>query len=287
AAVIVRGLFGHILILIKYHTFLISWNHVSYRQAMEWAMQMHPTTFGVYTGMAITFLLEFGFQSPQKKIYWFSYSLLTVMLILLFPKMPVFALFFVHLMFGFRQRKQLKRLRVVIPVLGVVAALCFLLNLHLVKDRINELLPGSSIVSAPNSVQVRQLIWQTDLALLKYHWLKGMGPGELQRNLDLSMLYQSSLAGQSLGSYNTHNEYLNYWLVFGIPGIVVLVGLIIFLAFKAFQSSRLSFQAFVILVSGVFLTENWLSVQHGVVFIAILGTLFLCSPAMLNSGKEH
>lgn len=287
AAVIVRGLFGHILILIKYHTFLISWNHVSYRQAMEWAMQMHPTTFGVYAGMAITFLLEFGFQSPQKKIYWFSYSLLTVMLILLFPKMPVFALFFVHLMFGFRQRKQLKRLRVVIPVLGVVAALCFLLNLHLVKDRIHELLPGSSTVSAPNSVQVRQLIWQTDLALLKHHWLKGMGPGELQRNLDLSMLYQSSLAGQSLGSYNTHNEYLNYWLVFGIPGIVVLVALIIFLAFKAFQSSRLSFQAFVILVSGVFLTENWLSVQHGVVFIAILGTLFLCSPAMLNSGKEH
>ncbi|QLH44502.1 MAG: hypothetical protein HWD58_02050 [Bacteroidota bacterium] len=93
-------------------------------------------------------------------------------------------------------------------------------------------------------------------ALLKYHWLKGMGPGELQRNLDLSMLYQSSLAGQSLGSYNTHNEYLNYWLVFGIPGIVVLVGLIIFLAFKAFQSSRLSFQAFVILVSGVFLLKT-------------------------------
>lgn len=287
AAIIARGFFGNVVILFNYHAFLSTWNHVSYRQAMEQAIQMHPTTFGIYVGMAATFLLEYGFHTQYKKWHWILYGILMSMLILLFPKTPVLAVVLIHILYLFRFRKRIITKQAIFPLFITVAGLSLIVNLHVVKDRIFELFQANQNVSSPNSVQVRQLIWQTDIALLKNHWLKGMGPGELQRNLDLSMLYQSSLSGQSLGSYNTHNEYLNYWLVFGIPGILALLILIGYFVYKACQLNTLSAHAFVILVTLVFFTENWLSVQHGVVFVAVFGVLLFSAPTLLNSGKEH
>ncbi|MBK8685990.1 MAG: hypothetical protein IPN26_14010 [Bacteroidetes bacterium] len=88
------------------------------------------------------------------------------------------------------------------------------------------------------------------------------------------MYFHSAISRQALGTYNTHNEYLNYWLSFGLLGFIILLAVLLIFLYRAIKRKDVLYISLMILLLCTFLTENWLSVQHGVLFFAGFGSLF-------------
>ena len=127
---------------------------------------------------------------------------------------------------------------------------------------------------------MRRLIFQEDLSLLQKHWLLGLGPSQLQEQLNLFFYLSSFYAGQALGSYNTHNEYLNQWLSFGLIGAILFIFILFMHYRKAFTTKNTLYLFLLIILSVTFFTENILSRQHGVVFFSLFTSLFFFIPAI-------
>lgn len=271
-AVILKMLWAHVMMFTQISSELFSMNHVSYRRLFEQYAQIHPTSYGVYAGMSIA-ILFFETKSMSFWIKGLAYALLFISTLLLLPKMTFLALVFIHLMFILCANHFSIQKRAVIAGVFVAGLSLLIAFVPIVKQRILEFWPASS-GTIDNSVQVRKIIFQTDLNLLQAHWLKGLGPYELQRNLDLAMYFHSAISGQALGTYNTHNEYLNHWLSFGLPGVIILFSVLLIFLYQAFKRKDFLYGSFLVLLFCTFLTENWLSVQQGVLFFAGFGTLF-------------
>lgn len=271
-AVILKMLWAHIILFSQLNVDLFVLNHVTYRRLFEQSAQMHPTSYGVYAGFSIAIL----FFEAKSMSFWmklWAYLCLFLSTLLLFPKMPFLALMCIHLMFIFYATYLSSKKRIIITAVFFVGLSLLINFIPIVKQRILEFWPDSP-GTIENSVQVRKIIFQTDLNLLEAHWLKGLGPYELQRNLDLAMYFHSAISSQALGTYNTHNEYLNYWLSFGLLGFMILIAVLVIFLYHALKRKDALYISLMILLICTFLTENWLSVQHGVLFFASFGSLF-------------
>jgi O-antigen ligase len=271
-AVIFKMIWAHIMLFSQLNVDVLTLNHVTYRRLFEQNAQMHPTSYGVYAGFSIAIL----FFEAKSMSFWmkaWAYVLLFLSTLLLLPKMPFLALMLVHLMFIFYTTSLSIKKRAMITGAFVAGLSLLIIFIPIVKQRILEFWPASA-GTIDNSVQVRKIIFQTDLNLLEAHWLKGLGPYELQRNLDLAMYFHSAISRQALGTYNTHNEYLNYWLSFGLLGFIILLAVLLIFLYWAIKRKDVLYISLMILLLCTFLTENWLSVQHGVLFFAGFGSLF-------------
>ena len=271
-AVILKMLWAHIMLFSQLNVDLFSMNHVTYRRLFEQHAQMHPTSFGVYAGFCIA-ILFFEAKSMSFWIKGSAYLLLFISTLMLLPKMPFLALMFIHLMFILYATFLSIKKRAIVAGVFVAGLSLLIVFIPIVKQRVLEFWPASP-GTIDNSIQVRKIIFQTDLNLLKVHWLKGLGPYELQRNLDLAMYFHSAISRQALGTYNTHNEYLNHWLSFGLLGFIFLLAVLFIFLFQALKRKDVLYISFIVLLLCTFLTENWLSVQHGVLFFAGFGSLF-------------
>jgi O-antigen ligase len=117
----------------------------------------------------------------------------------------------------------------------------------------------------------RLTIFQCSLELCKQNWLFGLGPLNIQSALNGCY----SIANPALAikhTYNTHNEYMNQLLSFGLLGIITLVAFI-FCLLK--NPKRLTLVFLLGVLFGLqFLTENLLSRQHGLFTVCLVLGVF-------------
>ncbi|GBL34576.1 hypothetical protein EMGBS15_01710 [Filimonas sp.] len=254
-------------------------NHVAYRKSFEEITQIHPTYFGMYLCFAMGILWLYG-KYHFKKSIWISYGLqifLFLFLILLMPKSALLALsvLFAYALFYIFQIGKLKKIWIAFLLLGSLCTLYFIFPF--VQQRIDEVFlftMGDAPDVINNSVDMRHLILDIDLGLLKQHWLFGLGPTGLQQQLDLLLYVSSIYAGHALGSFNAHNEYLNQWLSFGLFGFMLFIATLLFHYKKSTEQGNTLYLFLMIILSVTFLTENILSRQHGIVFYSLFTSLF-------------
>jgi hypothetical protein len=203
--------------------------------------------------------------------------LLLIVLLALMPKSAMLALLLISLYILF-ERTNMKPIRKVSMLLSALLAVVFLyLLLPGFQSRLAELLhflKGNSPNLIHNSVTIRHLIYSIDLALWKQHWLWGLGPMDLQEELNKHFEIAALIFHHPLGTFNTHNEYFNQWLSFGLGGMSLFLFSLITIIRKAWQKSSLLFGAFIALMLIAFLTENILSRQHGVLFYSFFISFF-------------
>lgn len=291
---IVTAILGNLMILYHHLFHQPLTNHVSYRVAFEQYTHLHPSYFGMYLCFAISIIWLQG-SIYFKNRMWISYLLqgiILLALILLMPKAAVFTfmVLFVYAMFKIFQLKSGYKVAIGICLLFAFGAMY--LFFPFVHQRINELLfftQSNTHDVLNNSVGMRQFILKSDLLLLKEHWFFGLGPSQLQEQLNMIYFVSSLYTQQALGIYNTHNEYLNQWLSFGILGILLFLVVLGIQYRKAIQQKNTLYLFLLIILSITFLTENVLSRQQGVVFYAVCTALFFyekCSePVMQNKIK--
>jgi O-antigen ligase len=284
---LMTALYGNAMILYEQVSIQSSFamNHVAYRIAFERLTQIHPTYFGMYVCFAIAILWVYGAHFFKHRL-WLSIViqlLLLIALLLLMPKAAILALcllFVYAMLFLFKTSRSKK---IYLSLLLICGLSLFYRAIPVAHQRIDEVFffaENNSPDVINNSMNMRRLIFQEDLSLLKKNWLLGLGPIQLQEQLNLFFYLSSFYAGQALGSYNTHNEYLNQWLSFGLIGALLFIFVLCKHYRKAFTTKNTLYLFLLIILSVTFFTENVLSRQHGVVFFSLFTSLFFFIPAI-------
>lgn len=141
-----------------------------------------------------------------------------------------------------------------------------------VKNRAKELLvfDKEDVVS---SVSIRKVIYQTSWGLVKEHGVLGVGVGDVQNQLD-ERYQKYDIEEIKHDSLNTHNEYLNMWLSAGLSGVLVMVLALGVPLWESIKKKNANFIFFLSFMMIVFLFENILSRQKGVLFFALFYLIY-------------
>lgn len=144
------------------------------------------------------------------------------------------------------------------------------------KKRIDEIrntklvLPNKDQKS--EEVNFRYGIYHCVNLILKENWILGVGPGNVQKKLNdcYSGYTYKNYDDYSSKDYNSHNQYLDIWLKYGIFGLALFF---VFLLW-GIKNMSLSYGVFLFLIMMAMLTENIFDRQVGVVFFTFYNTLF-------------
>ncbi len=125
----------------------------------------------------------------------------------------------------------------------------------------------------PHEVNYRYGIWHCANNLISNHFVLGVGADKVQEKLNncYNKFTYKSYEDFSKVTYNSHNQYLDQILKFGIFGLILFVMAL----FYYYPSSSVLYQTFIIVVSISFLTENILDRQIGVVFVSLFNAIFV------------
>jgi len=265
-------------------------SHVAYRVIMERFTGIHPTYLGMFLAWSVCIALftEPAYYLGRVGRYVVIYALLVCLLALL-VKSALIALAVILLHYAWLRRKRLMAYRWHIIILGVaVVAAC--LFIPFIGQRVGEVfsfIGGHKPASAAdNSVATRQLIVQQDVALLRNHWLTGIGPGRVLHALRERYFFYAVIHGDNVGSFDPHSEYFQELLSFGIAGLLLLA-IVLFTHYRVAWRTRNHLYLYCLLIlTMTFFTETVLSRQEGVLFFSVFTSLFFFSKERSNPLKE-
>ena len=116
-------------------------------------------------------------------------------------------------------------------------------------------------------------IWSSSIDVFNENMLFGVGTGDI--NIELNRHY--ILNGHNylaLKNTNTHNQYLDYLIKYGLVGFFLIFGAFVLYFRKAWENKDSMYLMFLLLISLCMLTENILNRQYGIVFFFLFNSLF-------------
>lgn len=257
-------------------------SHVRYRMTFEPFTGIHPTYMSLYLGFAICITsIIWKPLTKRDRILKpiFLYTLL-LFLLALFSKSPIIALGVIAIHFLYTERKRLHDMKWIIVTFSsfILAAYAFI---PFFRQRLGEALQFSGIgakgTSADNSFYDRQMIFNTDVDILRRYWLGGVGPGALQKRLNERFFFHSIRWERAVGYFDPHNQYLSVWLSLGIIGIVVFISILVMHFIRAIRTGNRLYLYLLIILGVTFFTETLLQRQQGVIFYSLFTSLFFFS----------
>jgi len=118
----------------------------------------------------------------------------------------------------------------------------------------------------------RIVIWRNCFELIKSSPVVGVGTGDVQD--ELTKVYVKNKELWRMQFFNSHNQYIDYWLRYGILGLLLLIIIIVFYFYNAIIiNNDYLYLSFFILICLCFLTENIIQRQWGIVFFSFFNSL--------------
>lgn len=280
---------------------LLQFNQISLLEAL------HPSYFALFLGFCV--LISYNFlivaKSLKRRIFWFT--LLTVFLLMVISlgaKMPLFACI-ISLLIGVLtmivRMNSGKVKYLVVTITGFLIILFVLLKTPngVLQDVDNyyryfkgEKLDmnieyenyGTNYSFETWSRTNRIFIWKSTVKLIKKNIIAGVGTGDMKYELNNQYINdgQNYLADQNT---NTHNQFLDFLVKFGLLGFVAIV-----IAFFCYYKSAWSrgnnlYFLFLVFIMFCMLTENILNRQLGIVFFFFFNSIFYFSIKSENIQK--
>lgn len=146
-----------------------------------------------------------------------------------------------------------------------------------IKKRVDDTIQGVSKIEKNVDVSAatasRTIAYQAEFKLIKEQPISGYGMGNSVNVLKKELTAQGykTLAEKM----HIHNQYFNNWLQNGIPGIVVLIILLLYFLQYFYTKKMWVACWFTILVSMNLMTDDMLEIQAGIVFFALIWSLYL------------
>lgn len=242
------------------------------RQILQDFLGLHPTYLSAI--WLWTTALIFLRTKKMGSVHIIAIALLMVMATMAGGKMPLLAFVIMAFTAAALHTNSLRwRLKVLAGV--VVVILSSLMFNPVLNERVGELgdlnlhfVRGQQL----NATEVRLGVWNCALDMVGEHWLAGVGVGNTRKVLD-NCYARYDQTEFFVTEFNTHNQYLHFWLSGGIFGFLLFVGFVSYLLVVAFKNHDWTFLYFVLFFSLLMLTENYFGRQVGMMF----GAFFMLS----------
>ncbi|WP_299315641.1 O-antigen ligase family protein [uncultured Aquimarina sp.] len=118
----------------------------------------------------------------------------------------------------------------------------------------------------------RIVIWKNSFELMKRSPIIGFGTGDVQDKL--TEVYKENKELWRMQFFNSHNQYIDYQLRYGVLGVGLLFYMLYFYFRRAIVNSDYLYVSFIILVSLCLLTENLFQRHWGIIYFAFFNALF-------------
>jgi len=236
-----------------------------------------------YLGMLFIFaslILLYEMLAASVKNYFLLFARIFALLFLLISvaafmaRTSLLIFFIVSFFFCVKKLKTGKQL-LWVGALGIVF-LTVILVLPSSQRRIKESLSANYELphagQPSKEVNFRYGVYHCVKEVLKEKWLTGVGVGNVQKTLDScyeQYTYKATDDFHSI-SYNSHNQYLDITLKYGIFGLIVFMISLLW----GVKTTNTVYQGFIIIIVIALLTENVFSRQAGIIFFTFFNTLF-------------
>ena len=256
-----------------------------FRNVFSNTTQAHLPYLGLLFGFSCVIMIHFLLKNKThyilRIIIGFSISLLLFSMMIFSARMAIFATIISSLMLF----KSLNKKQIMIVLTSVFIIVLVVFFLPPSKRRISELSQTEFILpnktQSSKSVNFRYGVYYCSMEVLKSNWLFGLGLGNVQNKLD--QCYQGfdyeNFDDFGVRKYNSHNQYLNAWLTYGILGL----GVFLYFLYYSFSKTTILHKSFLVLSLLALLTENLFEREIGVMLFTFFNTLFFVSTRKIKS----
>ena len=233
----------------------------------------HPIYLSLLIGSALIFLFYVRFRK-----FWANVVVICLFLIVLAlsgSRGPSAALLISIFTLISLERMSVKIKILAFSVFFVLAILGMLISP--IKNRMMELVNTKHIYPQGdyyNSFNTRMGIYKCSFKVGNNVPWYGLGPGDVQDSLNLCYETNYVTNAYKEGIFNTHSQYLFYWLGFGSVGLILIIGTYILFLRQAFLVKDKVYIVFLVYMLLCLLFENILSRNTGIMLFVIFNTMF-------------
>tara|TARA_B100000795_G_scaffold267108_1_gene251362 strand:+ start:1623 stop:2858 length:1236 start_codon:yes stop_codon:yes gene_type:complete len=233
----------------------------------------HPIYASVFFGMSILFAVDILKNTENKisnKLFYYGAVFFNLFLLLFFLSKGVVLALLITLFAVFFTNAKWTKKRIAFLLISVFLISC----LFTFNRRMNELINIDTYktVNTNYSTGLRVGIYKCVYGLAKDNWILGYGPGNTQEVLNDCYALDSPVLLKKI--YNSHNQYLDVLLKTGIFGLLVFLSFLIINYVKAKENKNFIVTYILIFYCIIFLIENILLRQSGVILFYFFLTFF-------------
>jgi len=241
-----------------------------------------PTNyFSLFVATCLIYLL--GWKKRIKKLELFMIVILLLTMILLMTRMVTILTFIFLLVYFFFGTKWHWTKKVFITF-GIIVSLLVAFNFHPVfKRRYNALYESKK--SSFSGLNMKLTMWDAIYhELIKENIIFGIGEKDAKEKV-IPLYKESNLTTAAKYGYNSHNQYIDIQLQYGVVGLITLSALLITLFWASIKMKETFFTIFILLISCMFLTESVLFRQKGIVLFTFISCLFIKEHVIMKAYK--
>lgn len=243
-------------------------------------LDIHPTYLSMYAALSLLYVIQCILRSVSyfKKYIWGIQALVLLSgMIQLGSKSVLLAMIIIMIFIFFTSSLTLKRkLYLSLPALFILLLISVVIinNDSFRKKYINDLFEDfSGKINDPGAIEPRLLRWKAAFTVIKKAPIFGYGTG-----MEKEVLKQEYFNEKLYNSYglqlDAHNQYLGFWISYGIAGILLFLYTLYWGLSRAIKLKDPLFMGFMILLITVSISENILDVNKGIMFYAFFFPLF-------------
>ncbi|MGO3154564.1 MAG: O-antigen ligase family protein, partial [Mesonia sp.] len=240
---------------------------------------MHPIYMGMYFALALSILFFTPIKLPKilKVLAFVIFSLSIIFLAsrIIYGVLVLLVLLYLIHNLSFKTFAVLLTGVLVLGVLGFSTLQKTYLYQKTVKGTLWELQENVGTYNTNQSMRVdsRWSRWQVAVDLIKEKSILGYGGGT-ENEVLLEEYQRRDMKSSVENEYNAHNQFLGFWLRFGVIGTLLMLVYFFRNAITAFRYQNLLFLSFLTILFWSLMVENVLDRNMGINFVALFGTLF-------------
>lgn len=234
----------------------------------------HPIYCSIFLSLAIIFVIYLFkkglLKKYNEKMFFSTLTIInSILLLFLLSKGAILSLFIIIFFFIIFQKINIVYKNVLIVTMVLSIIILFIYN-----RRMNELINTQTYETFnPNlSTSIRLGIYDCSIEIIKKHFFLGYGVGDAQRELNLCYANKSDIL--LMHKFNSHNQYLDVTIKTGFIGLSVFLGFLIINFIYAIKNKNELMIMILVLYCMMFLVENILSRQSGVILFFFLISFF-------------
>lgn len=245
---------------------------------------LHPSYFAMYLNLALGFVLLLFLHKNSKSLSWFltaAFTIISIAIWLSLSKSGIILwglIIIVTIAYIIFWQKKYILLSFILVGIGIGLSIFSYHKLPGFKERfayafsVFDTKAEKIDVTTTESSQVRELVWQQAIELIKENPFLGTGTGDIKDELYVKY-DKAGMTGALENKLNVHNQFLQVWATLGTFGFIAFMLSFIIPLYLAIKSGNYFYLLIVVVFGFNILFESMLERQDGVIFYAFFNSL--------------